>query len=232
MQQEFSWQDELRKASLSNRTIFSTSFSIEDQVITDFIADQKLSVDIFTIDTGRLPSETYQVWQRTVDKYQIKISAYYPHQDSIEKFVTTNGINPFYVSKEMRLQCCNIRKIEPLKRALYGYELWISGIRREHSSGRGQKNFYERDESLSIIKFYPLLEMKEGEVWEIIKNRNIPYNELYNKGYRSIGCDPCSRAIKEGDDIRSGRWWWESDEAKECGLHMVGGKMVRSKSPS
>ena len=232
MQQEFSWQDELRKASLSNRTIFSTSFSIEDQVITDFIADQKLSVDIFTIDTGRLPSETYQVWQRTVDKYQIKISAYYPNQDSIEKFVTTNGINPFYVSKEMRLQCCNIRKTEPLKRALYGYELWISGIRKEHSSGRGQKNFYERDENLSIMKFYPLLEMKEGEVWEVIKNRNIPYNELYNKGYRSIGCDPCSRAIKEGDDIRSGRWWWESDEAKECGLHMVNGRMVRSKNPS
>ncbi len=230
MQNKFDWRSELKNFLPTKRTIFSTSFSIEDQVITDFIAAQNLPIDIFTIDSGRLPNETYQVWQSTIDKYRIKISAYYPNQNEIEKFVSENGIDPFYTSKEMRLQCCNIRKIEPLKRAISGYEIWISGIRAEHSLSRGQKSFFENDENLSITKFYPLLETKEDEVWQIIKDRQIPYNQLYKKGYRSIGCAPCSRAIEPNDDVRAGRWWWENDDAKECGLHMVNGKLVRKTS--
>lgn len=224
-----SWQDKMRFIALEYRAVFSTSFSIEDQLITDFIAREKLPIAIFTLDTGRLPNETYQVWQATLEKYKIHISAFYPDTSELENFIAQNGINPFYSSKEMRLKCCEIRKVEPLKKALQGYQLWVSGLRKEHSSDRNQKEFFERDENLSLLKFYPLLELSESELLNEIKTHNIPYNKLYDQGYRSIGCAPCSRAIQPGESIRSGRWWWEDESGKECGLHMIGGKLVRAK---
>ena len=230
---DMSWQEKLKfVCSAYNNIAFSTSFSIEDQAITDVIIKNKLEVEIFAIDTGRLPNQTYELWQETLEKYQsydCKIKAYYPDVEQLEKFVSQNGINPFYKSKELRLACCNIRKVEPLKRALKGKKIWISGVRKEHSVSRGDKEFFEYDDNLKIIKFYPLLEHSEEQVWQYIKENNIPYNKLYDQGYRSIGCDPCSRAVAKGEDIRAGRWWWEEETAKECGLHMVNGKLVRKK---
>lgn len=198
---------------------FSTSFSIEDQLITNFIAEEQLPIEIFTLDTGRLPQETYNVWQATLEKYPLKIAAFYPQAEALETFTKAEGINPFYISKELRSKCCELRKIEPLKRALKTKDLWISGLRKEHSSTRATKDFLEKDEALNLTKFYPLLELSEEEVWEEINEKNIPFNRLYSKGYRSIGCAPCSRAIKPDEDIRAGRWWWEESGKKECGLH-------------
>lgn len=199
-------------------------------VITDFIAANHLPIEIFTIDTGRLPEETLKVWQETSDKYQIKIAVYYPNNSALEEFVGENGINSFYQSKKLRLNCCEIRKIEPLKRALNNKELWISGLRKEHSASRFEKDFFEYDQNLNLTKFYPILDLKEAELWEYIEKNQVPFNELYKKGYKSIGCAPCSRAILEGEDARAGRWWWEEDQTKECGLHNINGKLVRIKN--
>jgi phosphoadenosine phosphosulfate reductase len=224
---EISWQEKLKfVSSLEKKVIFSTSFSIEDQVILDFISKNNLKIEVFAIDTGRLPSATYTVWQESLEKYKAKIIAYYPDAAQIENFVKNKGINSFYQSEDLRHQCCNIRKVEPLKRALKNQELWVSGVRKEHSNLRDQKEFFEHDNNLNIDKFYPLLELSEDEVWDYINKNDIPYNKLYDQGYKSIGCDPCSRAINKGDDPRSGRWWWEEGN-KECGLHMVDGKLVR-----
>lgn len=217
---KLNWQDKLLLAVESfNHPTFSTSFSLEDQIITDFIAQHQLPIAIFTIDTGRLPQETYNVWQATLDKYAMTIQGYSPKHDALEKFTHTHGINPFYESKDLRLNCCGIRKIEPLHRALKGKDLWISGLRKGHSSSRNEKAFFENDAALALTKFYPLLDFSEAALWNIIHQKAIPFNRLYKAGYRSIGCAPCSRAIKEEDDIRAGRWWWEDDSKKECGLH-------------
>ena len=214
------WQDKLRFVAREFSDVtFSSSFSIEDQVITDFIAENKLSIEVFTLDTGRLPKETYEVWQNSLDKYPLKILAYYPDAKNLQELVNKEGINPFYKSKELRLKCCEIRKIEPLKLALKGKKLWISGLRKEHSASRGQKDFFENDEIFGLIKFYPLLELSEVEVWDYIKKNRVPFSELYNQGYRSIGCEPCTKAISPEENIRAGRWWWEDDSKKECGLH-------------
>lgn len=215
------WQEKLLYiAKKFSEITFSTSFGIEDQVIHDFIARKNLQFVIFTIDTGRLPSETYEVWHRNLNKYEKKISVFYPQNEQLENFVNSNGINGFYNSKDLRLKCCEIRKIEPLSRALKGKKIWISGLRREHSLDRSQKNFFEYDNNYNLIKFYPLLDLRLNDVWNYIKENNVPYNKLYDKGYKSIGCAPCSRATEEHEDIRAGRWWWESDSHKECGLHL------------
>lgn len=215
------WQEKLINISeIYTDIVFSSSFSLEDQIITDFIATNNLPIEIFTLDTGRLPKETYAVWQNTLDRYKVKISAYYPDQNNLESFIKEKGINPFYESVDLRKTCCAIRKIEPLQRALKGKKLWISGLRKDHSSSRLEKSFFEEDENLDIIKFYPLLEVSEAKLWDIINDKNIPFNRLYKSGYRSIGCDPCSRVIGPNDDIRAGRWWWENSQNKECGLHV------------
>lgn len=198
--------------------IFSTSFSLEDQIITDFIVKNKLPIAIFTIDTGRLFKETYQIWQRTLDIYGVKIAAFYPDAQRIGEFVSQNGIDAFYNSKELRLNCCEIRKVEPLKLALQGKDLWISGLRKEHSNSRNDKELLEYDAALKINKFYPLLNLSEEEVWQYLKANNVPYNILYDQDFKSIGCAPCTRAVEKGEDARAGRWWWE-DSKKECGLH-------------
>jgi len=218
--EHLTWQEKLEfVAGNFDGITFSSSFSIEDQVISDFIAAKNLPIEIFTLDTGRLPQETYDVWQNTLNKYELKITAYYPDEKEISDFVNREGINAFYASKELRLKCCEIRKIRPLQRALKGKKIWISGLRKEHSHNRAGKDFFEKDEALGVIKFYPLLEVSETELWEKIHQNRIPFNRLYKAGYRSIGCAPCSRAIKEGEDLRAGRWWWEDDSKKECGLH-------------
>jgi phosphoadenosine phosphosulfate reductase len=215
-----SWQENLKfVAENFSDVTFSSSFSIEDQVITDFIAQNNLAIEIFTLDTGRLPKETYAVWQSTLDKYKVKIAAFYPNQEKLEDFITEKGINPFYESLDLRKSCCGIRKVEPLHRALKGKKLWISGLRKEHSITRVNKDFFEKDDALNLIKFYPLLDLSEEEIWKYIEDNRVPFNRLYKQGYRSIGCDPCSRAIGQNDDIRAGRWWWENPESKECGLH-------------
>jgi len=208
---------------------FSTSFSIEDQIILDVIFKNDLNIEVFAIDTGRLPSATYELWQRVTEKYNKPIKTYYPNAEKIAEFVENKGINSFYNSVNFRHECCHIRKVEPLKKALQGQKIWISGVRKEHNKNREDKDFFEFDANLNIIKFYPVLEFSEAQVLEYIKNEKVPYNKLYDQGYKSIGCDPCTRAVANDEDARAGRWWWENEGDKECGLHMVNGKLVRAK---
>ncbi|KOY85793.1 phosphoadenosine phosphosulfate reductase [bacterium 336/3] len=206
--------------NISERIVFSTSFSVEDQIITHAILSQNIkNIDIFTLDTGRFFAETYQVWDRTVKKYNYNIKPYYPNNQSIEQYVQTKGINAFYESVDLRKECCFIRKVEPLKRALQGAKLWITGIRAEHSTNRSQTDFIEWDEANQLHKYNPLLHWSTQEVESYVKKYNIPYNVLQDKGFVSIGCQPCTRAIQEGEDLRAGRWWWEDNSKKECGLH-------------
>lgn len=217
-----------------NKIFFSTSFGIEDQYLTHIIAENNFKVDIFTLDTGRLHEETYKTWQSTVNKYKIKINAYYPHRAEIGEFVNEFGINSFYESKDLRLKCCGIRKVQPLEDAIdnyknSGFNIWISGLRAEQSKERAEKQIIEYAPSHNIYKFYPLLDVKEVEIIDIVKKNTIVYNELYDRGFKSIGCEPCTRAILEGEDPRAGRWWWEEADQKECGLHMVNGKLTRIK---
>lgn len=198
----------------------STSLSIEDQVVTDLLIKINPKAKIFTLDTGRLPEETYKLIDRTNYKYDIKISPYFPNATEVEELIINHGANPFYESIELRKTCCSIRKIEPLKRALNGLDVWITGLRREQSVTRSGLSFVEYDENFNIIKINPLIEWTEDQVWKYINENNIPYSELYKKNYLSIGCAPCTRAVAPGGDVRSGRWWWENPETKECGLHL------------
>ena len=210
-------------AELQNRfegaITFSTSFSFEDQVILHHIVNHLSSVEVFTLDTGRLFPETYSVWSSTNERFGINIKAYYPRHDLLETFVHEKGPNAFYKSVDNRKTCCHIRKVEPLHRALKGNKIWITGLRAEHSPARKDLQIFEYDEANEIIKFHPLLYWTTDEVKEYINQYNIPYNSLHDKGFVSIGCAPCTRAINEGEDFRAGRWWWEDNSKKECGLH-------------
>ena len=198
---------------------FSTSFSYEDQVITDYIS-KSVPVSIFTLDTGRLFPETYSVWSRTLEKYGIAINAFYPDEEVIQAFVTANGPNSFYESVALRQQCCNIRKVVPLKKALQGKAVWITGLRAQHSPNRSDLQVLEWDEGNQLIKYNPLLHWTTDDVKQYINEHNVPYNSLHDKGFVSIGCAPCTRAVKPGEDFRAGRWWWEDTSKKECGLHV------------
>ena len=198
---------------------FSSSFSLEDQVITHAILHNKLDVDIFTLDTGRIFPETYSVWNSTNERYQTHIKAYTPDFKQLESYLNKKGPNAFYESVENRKECCHIRKVEPLKRALSGKKLWITGLRAEHSVARQNLEILEWDEAHQLIKFHPILHWTTEEVRQFINKNNVPYNTLQDKGFVSIGCLPCTRAIKPGEDFRAGRWWWEDDSKKECGLH-------------
>ncbi len=198
---------------------FSTSFSIEDQVIAHHILDAGLPVSIFTLDTGRLFAETYSVWSATNEKYGARVQAYYPDRALLEAFLNEKGPNAFYASVANRKECCAIRKVEPLKRALQGQAVWVTGLRAEHSPERKDHQLLEWDEGNRIIKYNPLLHWDTGAVREYIDRFNIPYNPLHDKGFVSIGCAPCTRAIRAGEDFRAGRWWWEDNSKKECGLH-------------
>ena len=197
----------------------STSFSIEDQLLTHEVVKSGLPVTFFTLDTGRLFPETYAVWSSTLQRYDISIKAYYPSQQLLEPFVEKNGPNAFYASVENRKTCCHIRKVEPLKRALAGKAVWITGLRSEHSSVRNDLSLLEWDEGNQILKYHPLLHWSTAEVKAAIDQQEIPYNPLHDKGYISIGCAPCTRPVRPGEDFRAGRWWWEDNSKKECGLH-------------
>lgn len=202
------------------KVTFSSSFSYEDQVITHKILATNLPIKIFTLDTGRLFPETYSVWRATNEKYGRYIKAYYPDAVSIESFVEERGPNAFYESVENRKDCCHIRKVAPLKRALKGNAIWITGLRAEHSTDRYNMPQVEWDETNNIIKYHPILHWSTEEVKRYINENDIPYNILHDKGFVSIGCAPCTRAIRPGEDFRAGRWWWEDNSKKECGLHV------------
>ncbi len=198
---------------------FSSSLSEEDQVITHYIFANNLPIRVFTLDTGRLFPETYAVLARTLERYGKKIEVYFPKHEGVEKLITEKGPSSFYTSLEDRKECCFIRKVEPLNRALAGVECWITGLRAEHSENRKAMPMVEMDEARKILKIHPLTKWTTEEVKEEIKKHNIPYNILHDRGFVSIGCQPCTRAIKAGDDFRAGRWWWENTDKKECGLH-------------
>ena len=198
---------------------FSTSFSLEDQVITHHILSANLPISIFTLDTGRLFAETYSVWSATNDRYATTITAYYPDRDLLEPWLNEKGPNAFYESVANRKTCCHIRKVEPLKRALAGQAVWITGLRAEHSPERQDHRIIERDDANGVIKYNPLLHWDTAEVRDYVDQHNVPYNPLHDSGFISIGCAPCTRAIRPGEDFRAGRWWWEDNSKKECGLH-------------
>ncbi|MEP6950787.1 MAG: phosphoadenylyl-sulfate reductase [Ginsengibacter sp.] len=199
---------------------FSTSFSYEDQVITHKILSRQLPITIFTLDTGRLFPETYSVWTATNERYNTHIKAYYPDHALLEDFIADKGPNSFYESVVNRKGCCYIRKVEPLKRALKDNAIWITGLRAEHSADRHDMPQVEWDESNKIIKYHPILHWTTEDVKQYINQNNIPYNPLHDRGFVSIGCAPCTRAIRPGEDFRAGRWWWEDNTKKECGLHV------------
>ena len=211
---------EILVSAFKGKIIFTTSFGIEDQVITHKIFTNNLDIKVVTLDTGRLFPETYEVFSQTTLKYKKKINVYFPDYISVEELVTEKGPFSFFNSRENREECCKIRKVVPLSRALAGMECWISGIRASQSDNRGNMSDLEYDPDKKLFKFHPLFDWSFEEVENFIKENNVPYNELHDKGYLSIGCEPCTRAVIKGQDFRSGRWWWENDGPKECGCHL------------
>ncbi|MCG9794182.1 phosphoadenylyl-sulfate reductase [Flavobacterium algicola] len=201
-----------------DKVVFSTSFGQEDQVITDLIEKSGAAVTIFTLDTGRLFQETYDVFHRTQKKYSTPIKVYFPEAKAVEELLEKKGPNSFFESVENRKECCFIRKVVPLRKALAGNDVWITGLRAEQSDNRSDLHLFEYDDNFKIIKFNPLLKWSLEEVQQYIDLNNVPQNSLHKKGFVSIGCAPCTRAIAEGEDIRAGRWYWEQSH-KECGLH-------------
>ncbi|MFN8258585.1 MAG: phosphoadenylyl-sulfate reductase [Bacteroidales bacterium] len=201
------------------KIVFSTSFGQEDQVITDLIFRNKIDIQLFTLDTGRLFEETYKVLQRTRQKYEQIIKVYFPEFKEVEQLVSEKGPYSFYESVENRKECCRIRKVVPLNKALAGNKCWITGLRAEQSEARKDLPLLSFDEQLDIIKYNPLKDWTLEEVTEYLKKHHVPYNPLHDKGFISIGCAPCTRAVNPGEDIRRGRWWWEDNTKKECGLH-------------
>lgn len=205
----------------------ASSFSIEDQAIADMLFKLDKNAQVFTLDTGRLHQSTYDVIELTRRKYGISIEMLIPDAQHLEKMLRENGPNLFFDSVEKRKQCCSIRKVEPLKKKLSTLKAWITGLRRDQSANRADIKFIEWDETFNLVKINPIADWEEIDVWDYIRANRVPYNKLYDCGYASIGCAPCSRPIRKGDDVRSGRWWWESAEKKECGLHLKDGKLGR-----
>ena len=198
---------------------FATSMGAEDMVIYDLINKMNRTIEIFTLDTGRLHAETYELISHVNSNFKNKIKIFFPDASEIKKYVDNKGINYFYNSLDSRKECCRIRKIEPLKKALKGHDAWITGLRAEQSITRSNQKLNVRDSNFEIDKISPLLNWKEDEIWAYIKINHVPYNKLHDHFFPSIGCQPCTRAISLGEDIRAGRWWWENPENKECGLH-------------
>ena len=215
-------EDQLKKlvTRFPGKMIFTTSLGIEDQVITHKIFTNNIDIKVITLDTGRLFPQTYDVLSNTIIRYNKTINIYFPEYEPIEKMVTEKGPLSFYQSVENRKECCSLRKVVPLNRALTGMECWISGIRADQSDNRNQMDWLEYDESKNLFKFYPLFDWSYDEVKSFVKENNVPYNTLHDKGYVSIGCEPCTRAVKPSEDFRAGRWWWENDGPKECGCHI------------
>ena len=215
-------EDQLRKLAelFPGQVVFTTSFGMEDQVISHLIFENNIPLEVVTIDTGRLFKETYTVFHKTIKTYQKRIKVYFPDHEAVEKMMTEKGPFSFYYSKENRLECCRIRKVAQLSKVMEGMVCWISGIRSAQSENRSWMNWLEFDEGRKLFKFYPLFDWSSDEVKNFIKRKNVPYNVLHDRGFVSIGCEPCTRAVAEGEDFRSGRWWWETDGKKECGFHL------------
>ena len=199
---------------------FANSLGAEDMVLTDLIVKEKLAIEIFSLDTGRLPLETYDLMARVQEHYGLKLKVFAPRAELLEPFVRENGINAFYDSVELRKGCCHVRKVEPLQRALSGKKAWITGMRAQQSATRDGLPVQTFDAGNGLEKFNPLADWSEKEVWAYIKQNGVPYNALHDKFYPSIGCAPCTRPVTPGEDVRAGRWWWENPETKECGLHV------------
>ena len=210
--------------------VFASSLAAEDMVLTDLILKAGLPIAIFSLETGRLHAETMAMIDRVKDTYDYDIALFRPDPLAVERYVTQNGLNAFYESVEMRKECCRIRKVEPLGRALAGKRAWITGQRRAQSATRAELAVQEDDLGHAMQKFNPLTDWSEENVWEYLRSNNVPYNALHDRGFPSIGCEPCTRAVQPGEDVRAGRWWWENPESKECGLHVVDGKLIRIKS--
>ena len=210
--------------TLGKTVTLASSLGAEDQVLTAILGNSFSSVKVFVLDTGRLNQETYDVLEKTRKKYALSFTVFCPHAQSVQALMTEKGPNSFYESIENRKECCAIRKVEPLSRALSGFDAWITGLRRGQSVTRVQLPIIEWDEAHQMLKINPLANWTERQVWDYIKAHAIPTNALHQKGYPSIGCEPCTRAIKAGEDLRAGRWWWETPDQKECGLHPSGSK--------
>lgn len=210
--------------------VFASSLAAEDMVLTDLILKDSLPIGIFSLGTGRLHAETLSMIERVKETYDYDIALYRPQPDAVEAYVAQHGLNAFYDSVEMRKECCRIRKVEPLGRALSGKRAWITGQRRSQSTTRLELAVQEDDLGHDMQKFNPLADWSEQDVWDYLRQNAVPYNVLHDRGYPSIGCEPCTRAIQPGEDVRAGRWWWENPESKECGLHVVDGKLIRIKS--
>jgi len=211
----------LRKVESQNSpSAFACSLGAEDMVLLDVISREARSIEVFSLDTGRLPEETHALLDTIREKYSIPIRLYFPESKAVETWIEQNGPNGFYRSVAQRLQCCEIRKVQPLQRALSGKKSWVTGLRREQSANRQSLVAEGWDEANGLVKFNPLLDWTSEDVWSYIKTNGVPYNALHDHGYPSIGCAPCTRAVKPGEDSRAGRWWWENPETKECGLHV------------
>ncbi|MFC0131641.1 phosphoadenylyl-sulfate reductase [Massilia eurypsychrophila] len=210
--------------------VFASSLAAEDMVLTDLILRAGLPIGIFSLDTGRLHPETLAVVDAVKARYGYDIALFHPNQQAVDQYVAANGINAFYDSIEMRRSCCGIRKVEPLGRALAGNRAWVTGQRRAQSTTRAELAIEEIDAAHGMTKFNPLADWSEDDVWQYLRDNQVPYNALHDQGFPSIGCAPCTRAVQPGEDVRAGRWWWENPDSKECGLHMVDGKLIRIKS--
>ena len=210
----------LREASVAySPAVLASSLGAEDMVLLDLIAREQLEIGVFTLDTGRLPQETYDLLQLARQRYTVPIMVFAPESADIEAYVAAHGPNGFYDSVVLRQECCRLRKVRPLQRALAGKRAWITGLRRAQSAGRSAVAFQEWDRERKLQKFNPLADWSDEEMWKYINFHNVPVNSLHDKGYPSIGCAPCTRAIAPGEDVRAGRWWWENPEFNECGLH-------------
>ncbi len=210
----------LREASGSfSPAALASSLGAEDMVLLDLIAGASLDIGVFTLDTGRLPQETYDLLQRTRQRYAVPVAVFAPESADVERYVAAHGPNGFYDSVALRQECCRLRKVKPLQRALAGKRAWITGLRRAQSAGRSTVPFQELDREHGLQKFNPLADWSDDDVWDYVRAHEVPVNALHAQGYPSIGCAPCTRAIAPGEDIRAGRWWWENPEFSECGLH-------------
>jgi phosphoadenosine phosphosulfate reductase len=211
--------------------VFTTSFGLEDQAIAHAILSRALPIDIVTLDTGRLFPETYEIWTKTEARYGKRIRAVYPRHEALEALVADQGIDGFYASLQARKACCNVRKVEPLARALSGAAIWVTGLRGDQSDQRKSVSAIEVDEGRGLIKANPLFDWSRDAVLEFTAAHDVPVSALHAKGFLSIGCAPCTRAIVSGEPERAGRWWWEDEAAKECGLHVgADGRLVRARA--
>ncbi len=210
----------VKEFGAAGEVTFANSFGAEDMVLTDLILAERLPIEIFSLDTGRLPPETYTLMGEVEKRYGTKLKIFFPDATAVERYVRTEGINAFYDSVELRKACCGIRKVEPLRRALAGKKAWITGLRAAQSTTRTELAPREFDASNGLEKFNPLFDWSEQEVWAYIRIHELPYNALHDQFYPSIGCAPCTRSIAVGEDVRAGRWWWENPESRECGLHV------------